>query len=65
MSIVSLKEFTTIELIHTLMECAQNLERAYQETQDRDYWRIALQAESASEFLKYEISEQIHGYSIH
>ena len=65
MTIPSLKQFSKKELICVLMECAKHLEQAYQETLDREFWRVAVQASFASEFLQYEICAQEKNYTTH
>lgn len=65
MNIASLKQFSKIELIHTLMDCAAYLERAYQETSERDFWLAAVQASFACDFLQYEEAVHQKDYSIH
>ncbi|EHL29715.1 hypothetical protein [Legionella drancourtii] len=65
MIIPTLKQFSKHELIHLLMECAKHLEQAYQETLDRELWRVAVQASFASEFLQFEVCGQEKNYTTH
>jgi hypothetical protein len=58
MSIPTLKQFTKQELLNTLIDCRNQLEIAYQETMQRDFWHASVLASFASEYLAYELHRE-------
>lgn len=51
--------------MYTLMECSKQLEIAYQETMQRDFWQAAIKANVACEYLNYEVNAQEQNFTIH
>lgn len=63
--ISTLKRFSNEELIQLLCACSESLAVAYQNSLDKDFWHIAIQARLACESLRYEIHSQTRRYPIH
>lgn len=60
-----LKLFSKEELYCLLCACSESLTLAYQESNDTDFWHIAIQARLACEALGFEINAQNKTHQIH
>lgn len=63
--IATLKLFSKEELYCLLSACSESLALAYQESNDSDYWLIAIQAKLACEALSFEIDLQKRKQLLH
>lgn len=63
--IPKLKPFSKEELYCLLSACFESLTLAYQESNDTDFWHIAIQARLACEALGFEIDSQKKTHQIH